>query len=416
MSNQIPSTSTLNRVPKVMADRKLKDRDGKVVTTKVTVPAHQLSNVDHTEIVYTQAMKGVPTNLFRNNGAKFSATLEQKSFVKLLSAVIRVDLTHDQEGQTLTVCPPTYWFSRIEFRAQDGSRHLNILYDDNMHFALSTSEYNVYNSTKELIGIGRDDPEYWNVQLKSKDTKHIPLLGSWVENSDLWFRNIQGDIVVDFYPRNNLVVEGDQGSISVQSMEFIIQTEDLSEPELQLQENFHANIASEHSFLDVVPVNFYGHKLQSLTTSKFELDAVTGDIAFLAVYVKPQTPGPNIVNPVNIGSNARIDLLTPGSKSILGSGTGIDLHYLKNQILPTNHFHNSFMIDHDNIIIVPFCTSVSKSFFGVKSGSMYLDGSRYYLSLTPDESFVNGTYDVIIYAYKFATLLNNRGRLSIHSS
>ena len=67
MSNQIPSTSTLNRVPKVMADRKLKDRDGKVVTTKVTVPAHQLSNVDHTEIVYTQAMKGVPTNLFRNN-------------------------------------------------------------------------------------------------------------------------------------------------------------------------------------------------------------------------------------------------------------------------------------------------------------------------------------------------------------
>jgi hypothetical protein len=126
-----------------MADRKLKDRNGKVVTTKVTVPAHQLSNVDHTEIVYTQAMKGVPTNLFRNNGAKFSATLEQKSFVKLLSAVIRVDLTHDQEGQTLTVCPPTYWFSRIEFRAQDGSRHLNILYDDNMHFALSTSEYNV---------------------------------------------------------------------------------------------------------------------------------------------------------------------------------------------------------------------------------------------------------------------------------
>ena len=92
MSSAIPSTSTLNKIPKVVVDRKLKDRSGKVVNSQVTVPAHQLSNLDHTEIVYSQSMKGVPKNLFRNNGAKFSATLEQKSFVKMLSATIRVQI------------------------------------------------------------------------------------------------------------------------------------------------------------------------------------------------------------------------------------------------------------------------------------------------------------------------------------
>lgn len=413
-NSSIPSTSTLNRIPKAIVDRKLKDRNGRVVNAKTTIPIHQTSNIDHTEIVYTQSMKGVPQNLFRNNGSKFSATIEQKSFNKLLSCSIRFELTHNGE-QDIVCVPPTYWFNRIEFRASDGSKHLNMLYDDNMHFALCTSDYSVYGSTKQLMGIAKNDPEYWKVNLKSNDVKYLPLMGSWVESADLWFRNIEGDIVVDFYPRNNIQIDGVPSEINVQSMEFVIQTEELSEQELQMQDRFHNSIASETSFLDIVPVNFYNHKLQAQTTTKFELDAVNGDVAFLVMYVKPQVSGSNVVNPLSLGKDAKIDLLTPGSKSILGSGTGVDLHYLKNMVLPT-HFHNDFANEHDNIVIVPFCTSVSKAFFGVKSGSMYLDGSRYYLSVTPDESFETGNYDVTIYAYKFATLLNNKGKLSIHQS
>ena len=411
--NIIPDTSTLNRIPKVLADRKMKDRDGKVVSTKVTIPAHQLSNVDHTEIVYTQSMKGVPQNLFRNQGAKFSATLEQKSFAKIVSMCIRIEVSHDQ-GETELVCvPPTYWFSRIEFRASDGSKYLNIVYDDNMHFSMITSPHNIYKSNKQLIGIGRDDPQYWNINLSSRDQVHLPLLGSWVDTADLWFKNIQGDIVVDFYPRGNLVSEGVQGEISCQTMEFVIQTEDLDEKEMALQNAFHSTTAAESHFLDIVPVNFYSQRLSPQTQTKLELDAVEGDIAFLSVYVKPRVAGANIVNPLDIGNKARIDLLTPGSKSILGAGTGISLDYLKHFVLP-QHTENEFLIDHDNIIIVPFCSSVTKAFFGVKSGSMYLDGSRYYLSITPDETFTNGEYDVTIYAYKYASLLNNKGKISIH--
>ena len=116
-----------------------------------------------------------------------------------------------------------------------------------------------------------------------------------------------------------------------------------------------------------------------------------------------------------LGDDTRIDVLSPGSKSILGSGTGIELGFLKNKILPT-HFHNDFILDNPNVIVIPFCSSVSKSMFGVKSGSMYFDGSRHYLSVTPDADFGTDSYNICIYAYKFSTLLNNKGRLSIHSS
>jgi hypothetical protein len=118
-------------------------------------------------------MKGVPANLFRNNGAKL-ATLEQKSFVEILSATIRIQLSHDIAGGVFTVCPPTYLFNRIEFRCSDGSKHLNTVYDDNLHFATCTSENNVYDSTKQLIGIA--GPLY-QITLKDSEAKYLPLLG-----------------------------------------------------------------------------------------------------------------------------------------------------------------------------------------------------------------------------------------------
>jgi len=411
MSSAIPSTSTLNKIPKVVIDRKLKDRSGKVSNSQVTVPAHQLSNLDHTETVYTQSMKGVPRNLFRNNGTKFSATLEQKSFLKMLSATIRIQTTHDAAGEILTVCPLTYWFNRIEFRCSDGSKHLNIVYDDNLHFAMCTSENNVYQSNKQLIGtLG----VLYQRTLKDSDTHYLPLLGSWFENTDLWFRSIEGDIVVDFYPRSNLHIGASDVAINVESMDFVIQTEELSEQDMHIQTRFHHQFAAEHNFLDIIPVNFYGFKLQGGVTSKFELDAVNGDVAFLVMYVRDQSPY-SPAQSVALGDRTRVDVLSPGSKSLLGSGEGIELEYIRNRVLPT-HIHNDFFINHPQITVIPFCSSVSKSIFGMKTGSMYFDGSRYYLSVTPQDIFTTGVYDVVIYAYKFATLLNNKGRLSIHSS
>ena len=413
MSNQgIPSSSTLNRIPKVMTERKLRDRNGKIVKTKTTRPAHQLSDINHTDIVYTQSMKSVPTNLFRNSGSKFSATLEQKSFYKLMSMNIKVVLNCDAGSDpNVRLVPATYFFDRIEFRSQDGSKHLNIVYNDNMHFALSTLDSHTYKHTKQLMNMNPTlGPHACDVS-SGEHTFHLPLIGSWIDTGDLWFKNVVGDVIVDFYPRST-IIDGNGSNVDCLSMDFVIQTEDLEDRDIATQEKFHSSVSSEVTFLDVTPVNFYNQRLQPNTQVKLELDALRGDFAFLVVYIRDQ--GASGSKSYDIGANGKIDILNPGSQSMLGSGSGIVNHYLKHYIMP-QHISSDFLNDHQ-MIILPFGGSTTKAFYGAKDGSMYFDGSRFYLSMTPDSSFDDNTYDVTIYGYHYSTFLNHFGRYSVHSN
>lgn len=416
MSSQgIPSSSTLNRIPKVMTERKLRDKNGKIVKTKTTVPAHQMSSINHTDIVYTQSMKSVPANVFRNSGSKFSATLEQKSFFKLMSLNLRIKLNFN--GDDPDIVPPTYFFDRIEFRSQDGSKHLNIIYNDNMHFALSTLDQNTYQHTKQLMNMYRNGKPY-RVQTNTASAAgemifHLPLIGSWIDTGDLWFKNVAGDVIVDFYPRNNLYLNAPDptGQIDCVSMDFVIQTEELEDRDIVTQEKFHNTISSEVGFLDVTPVHFYNQSLASNMQVKLELDALRGDYAFLVIYIRPQNT--NQMDSLDIGHDGIIDILTPGSQSMLGSGSGIVNNYLKHYMMP-QHINSDFLHEH-NMIILPFGGSTTKAFYGAKDGSMYFDGSRNYLSLTPGSTFSNAVYDVTIYGYKYSTFLNHLGRWSVQS-
>jgi len=78
----IPASSTLTRTPLAFVKRKVRGANGSVSTVNSSTPMHQLSQLSHTDVVYTQSLKSVPQNIFRNNGSKFSGTLEQKSFMK----------------------------------------------------------------------------------------------------------------------------------------------------------------------------------------------------------------------------------------------------------------------------------------------------------------------------------------------
>ena len=412
MSNSgIPTTSTLNRIPKIITERKLRDKNGKIVKTKTTIPAHQISSINHTDIVYTQSMKSVPTNIFRNSGSKFSATLEQKSFFKLMSLNIRMTLNFN--GEDPDIVPPTYFFDRIEFRSQDGSKHLNIVYNDNMHFALSSLDQFTYKHTKQLMNMTRNDPPH-AVSTGGEMTFHLPLMGSWIDTGDLWFKNIAGDVIVDFYPRTHLFKGNPDPNQQIDciSMDFVIQTEELEDRDISTQENFHNSVSSEVTFLDVTPIHFYNQRIQPSTQVKLELDSLRGDYAFLVIYIRAQNT--NSVNSLDIGPDGKIDILNPGSQSVLGSGSGIVNNYLKHYIMP-QHISSDFLNEHD-MIILPFGGSTTKAFYGSKDGSMYFDGSRFYLSLTPGSTFSDAVYDVTIYGYKFASFLNHFGRWSVHDT
>ena len=136
MSVQISTNSTLNRIPKALVDRKVRDASGRTKNEKVTVPVHQIQRLDHTDIYYTQSVKGCPQNLFRNNGSKFSATLEKAAFYKMESLTLKITLSNSSASAVPLVKLP-YFFDRIEFRSNNGSKNMNTIYNDNLYFSFA---------------------------------------------------------------------------------------------------------------------------------------------------------------------------------------------------------------------------------------------------------------------------------------
>jgi hypothetical protein len=254
----------------------------------------------------------------------------------------------------------------MEFRANNGSKHLNIVYDDNNHLALATLDTVTLEHYARLMGCTVANNVFstgTNVQLDANGDGvaevFIPLVGSWLDNSDLWWKSIDGDMIVDLYPSPNIRgTQGDAYQVDCNSIEFVIETEQLTDSDMATQEKFHRSIASENSFCDVVPVNFYNQTVNASSQLKLELDALNGDFAFLAVYIRAlnsDTSSAPISSLQYIGDTAKVDILDPGSKSVLGNGTGISMNYLKNFVAP-KHFNNRLM-ENTNVLIVPFCGS-----------------------------------------------------------
>ena len=94
----LSQNSTLLRTPKVIVDRKVSTGRG-TKTVKSTVPAYQATQHRHQNIFYTNTFKSVPTNLFRNNGSRYSGNIEQKSFTKLKSATLKITATVVATGE-----------------------------------------------------------------------------------------------------------------------------------------------------------------------------------------------------------------------------------------------------------------------------------------------------------------------------
>jgi hypothetical protein len=424
MSNKIPSSSTLTRNPKVVIQRTIRDAMGKLTKAKTTVPANQLGECRHTDTIYSQSVKGVPANLFRNGGAKFSATLEQKAFSKLESMCVKVNLalTGGTANALVNLCIPNYWFDRYEIRANNGSKHLNIVYNDNAHLALAAVDTVTLENYARLMGMAVSDNVFTAgtaVQLDGSGNGtaevFIPLLGSWIDNGDMFFKGVNGDIIFDFYPNANIRgTQGDAYQVDCSAIEFVVQTEQLTDEDMATQTKFHSSVASEVNFLDVTPVNFYSHTVNASNTVKLELDALNGEYAFLAVYIRDTGANASTAprSALNyIGDTGKIDLLDPGSKSLLGSGSGISMNYLKNFVTP-QHFKNR-LLENTDVMVVPFGGSCSNAILGERDGCVRFDGSRYYLSITPGGDWTNGTYDITIYGYKFAKLFNHFGQLSV---
>lgn len=383
--------STLLREPKVLQDRKVSTGRG-MKTVKSAIPAHQATVHRQQNVYYTQDFNGVPTNLFRNNGSRYSGHIEAKSFTKMKAATLRVSLqVTPGTGDGATLAPMPLWFDRIEIRTGSGSKHLTTIYGDQLLGNLNLLENDRLASVKRNANISDD----WSSGRELSDTRartfYLPLLGSFFDSEQYW-ADIRGDVVVDVFPANTIVSAASAASVTVDctDMSLVIQTENLSSEDARSHEHFHSSVISSNRSVEWVPVREFGRTMTAGTQVNVDLDNVVGECAGLVCMVR-QTGATNTGNGrfqyIDLGADARIDLVTAGNKSLLGSGVPLDGDFVRNELWPT-HFNTDWN-KHKNAVFVPFTSDIKAAYKGVVDGAVTFNGSGIKLQVTPGAAGVD---------------------------
>jgi hypothetical protein len=251
------------------------------------------------------------------------------------------------------------------------------------------------------------DPETWYpsreyVAAGDELTFYLPLIGTYL--SDHYFANIQGDIVLDFVPANSLLVSGDV-TVDCTSMSLIVETENLTAEDERSHQSYHSQVISSNRLLEWVPVEEFSRTLTANSTYNIDLDSVVGKCAGFVLLVK-DTGATNANNKqfeyVDLGDTAKIDFVTSGGKSILGSGVPIDAKYLREEVW-ASHFSTKFSRQR-NAYFIPFTNDGKNALHGVVDGYVSLNSSGHKLQIKPSAS---GTSAVQLLQTTFGSALDS---------
>ena len=414
MSHNIHPESSLNRVPKAIVTKKVVV-DGKQSDVKSFTPLHQVQVHRGRTAYQTTSFKGVPSNLFQGS-SRFVGQIQQGSLPFIKSATLKITVQVTAGGGSGTLVAVSDWFERIEVKAQNGSKLLTTLYSDTNLFNYNLIESQKLRKLKEVGLIDND----WNTEKKvssSQDvTVYLPLIGSIFGLSDMYFENSVGDLNLEFYPNSSGILRIQTGSsVSCSGMELICETEVLTAKDGELHLAHFSKSISSCRFLEPIENHFYSYQMNNGQEYKFDMDAITGDVSHFLVLIRPS--GTNTQSIIsnhtysNIGFNGSVDIQNSSGKSMFGNGSPVPYGFLNSEVF-NSHITTDWNV-FKNSILIPFCHNVTNSHHGVKDSFLPLRGQRHYVAITPNNStWVNGTYDVRIYAFIHRTLAHHNGRFT----
>jgi hypothetical protein len=364
----IPTSSTLMREPKALVNRTVMHGRG-TKSVKSAQPTHQVTVHNHQAVYYTNSFRSVPTNLFRNQGARYSGNIEQKSFTKLKSATLKISVTLTGDAnQWGRLAPITHWFDRIEVRSNNGSNHLGIIRNDQLAFNLNMLSND---KLKSVLANGNMKPDFSpQEEWVAGDTLtfFLPLIGSYLDINQ-YFADVQGDIVLDFVPATSIVSSG-SATIDV-DCNSNVETENLSNEDEKAHQQYHQQIISSNRVVDFVPVVEFNKTLTANTVATIDLDSVIGKTAGLLLLVK-KTGATNTNNDssqfVSLGDNATLDFITSGGKSILGSGVPLTAQFIQNELWAT-HFDSDYS-KNKSAYFIPFSGDARSTLKGRIDGNL----------------------------------------------
>lgn len=384
---QQAESSVLNRIPKVAVKKKALTRKGEKTITSL-VPAYQAVEYGQLDLYYTNLFLNVPSNLFANNGARFTSNLYAGSFETLKGATLKATVTVNSASAVLA--PMSYWFNRIECRGNGGSGdYLHILYDDNLNSNLSVLDNDRLHQILPNANYSDNWGERNSLAAGQSRTFYLPLVGSVFDNSNLMVQHLNSDILFDFYPASTIVVSG-SGTVTCQELSLVCNTEELTDLDKQEHEKIHANFVNTSGYIDVVPITFPAQLLTAGIQTKLDISNIRGKCAYFDLIIRAQSSS-NTDNGrlkyVSIGDNTgTLDILDAGSKSVWGSGQALHGRFVRGEVWASHH--SSDFAQNRAFYRIPFCADVVSAFKGVRDGFIELSDEKYYLSIMPSAAGV----------------------------
>jgi len=357
------------------------DNPSRNVGKSVVHPLHR-SEIPSTHQVVTVDPYTTQTSF---NGQKVHFRIPVEQLEKVSSLVLRYEVSETGESNSITCVPATYFAEDVELK-DSKNKEIVTEYADITHFLScavpdqdeQTPEY------KESINLSKN----W---YQGEDAT-IPASGSRIYYVRVWsaplnyempyMRNLKKYLQVVVTLRNGIVASG-TGTAGLTSIKMLLDNEVLPS-QIRMKAEEMKNQTVHWQYLDWVHVQETSKTMTASTKFTVDLDSVNGHCPALIFAIRADSYGATsqgLIKYKDLGPTATVDLEDSTGTSILGSGTAIDLAYLKSHHWQ-KHFNNRF--NNRNFYILPLCANFRRALMGDKSGGYFpFDGSKYRLAITP---------------------------------
>jgi len=329
----------------------------------------------------------LPSNAFVA-GSLIKEKIQADSAGKIRNAYLEITIAESGASSSVTLAPVWQWFNYIEFWAENGSgEQIQRLYNDVLMWNIISRCDN--ERLRQLLPNCNCDVEALFTQdvipASGSRTYRLPLFGTFWDQVQPHLKSGMKDIEIRFQCTSGIVVSG-SGTPSLSSINLIfeenVEHSGSMTDHLHIADHKHFNHVT--NYLEFIQVSS-NNVLTASTNTKISLENLVGKCAYLFFVVRSSTAtnaSNGRQNFYTLGDNSQIDLLDQSSKSLFANGVPLKGSFYRNIIWPDNLSND--VASRTAIYLMPFSRSVSAANKGIMNGYHQFDGSKYYLSITPD--------------------------------
>lgn len=334
---------------------------------------------------------GLNSAAFTESGGQVDLSIKEKPPGKVRSATLEVKVK--ATGASMVLCPAPFFFDKWELWPNDGTKdNVQRIFPESLiayWAAINPAKF------RALLPDLNMNENFWtnNVSIASGDSKifRFPLLSDWFSMVQPNLQYIRGETILKLFTRNGIVVSG-SGVPELQSVRLIFETEEHVDAVADYEESIYKGIVIK-PYLNIQRIQPVAQTLTAGTQSSVSLENLSGACAGLGFCIRSSTSAASngLLDFVDLGPDATIDIGTETNDSMLGMGSAIPADYFRTEVF-SKHF-SSDVSDKIPFYFIPFCENMSRALLGERNGfRKFNKDDKYLLYITPSGA---GTAEVV---------------------